>query len=206
MAQAADKSDLEKTRILLGLLELVERDGATTQRHLAAELGIALGLVNAYLKRCVKKGLLKVRQAPAHRYAYYLTPRGFAEKSKLTVEYLTLSFSLFREAKKDCAQVLETARQRGYTRIAMLGMSDLTEITAICALDSKLTIAAVVDPNPPQPRFIGLPVSRSLDELGQEIDAIIVTDFKIPRELVEEAARRFGAERVLTPNLIAMRR
>ena len=67
---------------MLGLLEFVERNGAQSQRHIAAELGIALGLVNAYLKRCVKKGLIKVSSAPARQYAYYLTPQGFAEKSR----------------------------------------------------------------------------------------------------------------------------
>jgi hypothetical protein len=75
---------------VLGLLESVERDGAQSQRKLASDLGIALGLVNAYLKRCVKKGLLKIGQAPARRYAYYLTPHGFAEKSRLYASYLTV--------------------------------------------------------------------------------------------------------------------
>jgi DNA-binding MarR family transcriptional regulator len=74
---------------MLGLLAAVERDSALTQRHLARELGIALGLANAYLRRCTKKGLIKMRQAPLNRYAYYLTPRGFAEKSRLTAEYLS---------------------------------------------------------------------------------------------------------------------
>lgn len=77
--------------IILGLLKSVEQDGGRSQRRLAAELGIALGLVNAYLKRCVSKGLVKVQNVPARRYAYYLTPKGFAEKSRLTVNYLTSS-------------------------------------------------------------------------------------------------------------------
>src|SRR6267142_1362184 len=79
----------ENERIVRDLLASVEHDGERSQRHIAAELGIALGLVNAYLKRCVKKGLVKVHDVPARRYAYYLTPRGFAEKSRLTVHYLT---------------------------------------------------------------------------------------------------------------------
>src|ERR1700757_3071756 len=97
-------------RIVLGLLNSVESDGARSQRRIAAELGIALGLVNAYLKRCVKKGLVKVHDAPARRYAYYLTPQGFAEKSRLTVQYLSDSFSFFRLAKADCAHVFEAAK------------------------------------------------------------------------------------------------
>ena len=64
----------EDERIVLNLLKSVD-DGAGSQRRIAEELGIALGLVNAYLKRCVKKGLVKVSQAPARRYAYYLTPQ-----------------------------------------------------------------------------------------------------------------------------------
>src|SRR5690349_10529744 len=75
-------------RLVLGLLTSVEVDGARSQRRIAAELGVALGLVNAYLKRAVKKGLVKVGHAPAQRYAYYLTPKGFSEKSRLTIEYL----------------------------------------------------------------------------------------------------------------------
>jgi DNA-binding MarR family transcriptional regulator len=71
---ASKPADAEKTRIMLGLLESVERGEAQTQRRLASELGVALGLVNAYLKRCINKGLVKVREVPARRYAYYLTP------------------------------------------------------------------------------------------------------------------------------------
>ena len=40
--------------ILLGLLDAVER-GDVTQRSLSRELGIAVGLVNAYVKRCMNK-------------------------------------------------------------------------------------------------------------------------------------------------------
>src|SRR3982751_5896209 len=104
-AGAPKSADAEKMRIMLGLLESVERGGEQSQRRLASELGVALGLVNAYLKRCVNKGLVKVSEAPARRYAYYLTPQGFAEKSRLTVDYLSYSFSFFRTARADCAEV-----------------------------------------------------------------------------------------------------
>src|SRR5690242_21548044 len=122
-------------RIVLGLLTSVEADGARSQRRIAAELGIALGLLNAYLKRAIKKGLVKIGQAPARRYAYYLTPHGFAEKSRLTVEYLSNSFSFFRRARQDCSSVLRSARARGWSRIALAGVSDLAEIAILCSLE-----------------------------------------------------------------------
>ena len=145
MPQTARSEEPDNARIVLGLLEFVERDGAQSQRKLASDLGIALGLVNAYLKRCVKKGLLKIGQAPPRRYAYYLTPHGFAEKSRLTVEYLSSSFSFFRRAREDCSSVLKAAHARGWNRIALIGVSDLAEIATICALEQGITIVAVVD-------------------------------------------------------------
>lgn len=192
----------ENARLLLGLLVSLDRDGTRSQRHLAAELGVALGLVNAYLKRCIKKGLVKVNEAPARRYAYYLTPQGFAEKSRLTLEYLSYSFSFFRAAKTDCALVFEAARARGFSRVVIAGVSDLSEIARICALDSGITILAVVDARFTQSRFAGLPVVTSFDLVAGEFDAVVVTDLQDARAIAEKAAERFGADRVFVPALL----
>ena len=127
----AGEASTERSRIMLGLLDAVEQDRAQSQRLLASELGIALGLVNAYLKRCVKKGLVKVRGAPARRYAYYLTPQGFAEKSRLTVEYLSYSFGFFRQAKTDCSGLFRSAKAGGVKKVLLAGQSDLAEIAAL---------------------------------------------------------------------------
>ncbi len=205
MAGASRTADTEKARIMLGLLESVERGGAQSQRRLASELGVALGLVNAYLKRCITKGLVKVSEAPARRYAYYLTPHGFAEKSRLTVEYLSYSFSLFRRAKTDYTAALDGARGRGFARIAILGVSDLAEIAAICALDSGIVIAAVVDAQSELARFAGVPVVKSLDDIADSVDAVLVTDIKTTRETTTAAIKRLGAERVLVPELLGLR-
>jgi DNA-binding MarR family transcriptional regulator len=206
MSVGASKSvDAEKTRIMLGLLESVGRGGEQSQRRLASELGVALGLVNAYLRRCINKGLVKVRDAPARRYAYYLTPNGFAEKSRLTVEYLSYSFSLFRQAKKDYTAVLVGARARGISRVAILGVSDLAEIAVICALDLDIAIAAVVDDRSEADRFVGIPITKSFDAIDSSVDALLVTGVNASRETIAAAVERYGAERVLVPDLLGMR-
>ena len=71
--------------VTLNILDTAEQNEHISQRDLSRKLGVALGLANSYLKRCVRKGLIKVQQAPANRYLYYLTPKGFSEKSRLTV-------------------------------------------------------------------------------------------------------------------------
>lgn len=205
MAEALKTGDVEQTRIVLGLLEYVGRGGEQSQRRLASELGVALGLANAYLRRCIRKGLVKVRQAPARRYAYYLTPRGFAEKSRLTLEFMSYSFALFRRAKADCTAALETARERGYARIALLGASDLAEIAAICALDGGFAITAVVDATIEAQRFAGAPVVRDMDLLSPPPDAVLVTDMRAAAATLRAAVAKFGAERVLVPALLGVR-
>jgi len=205
MPQAARDDEPDNARIVLGLLESVERDGAQSQRKLASDLGIALGLVNAYLKRCVKKGLLKIGQAPARRYAYYLTPHGFAEKSRLTVEYLSSSLSFFRHAREDCATVLRAAHARGWTRVALAGVSDLAEIAAICALEQGTAIVAVIDGKAVVERFVGTPVVKTLAAVPGGCDAVMVTDLQATREFVSALAEQVDAERVLVPALLGLR-
>src|SRR4051794_17828409 len=196
------QTEHENERIVLRLLNSVENDGERSQRHIAAELGIALGLVNAYLKRCVKKGLVKVHDAPARRYAYYLTPQGFAEKSRLTVQYLSDSFSFFRLAKSDCARVLELAKASGFGRLVLAGKSDLAEIAILCAVEVGVTVIAIVDPRSEDVRLLGVDVCKSYDDLKAEFDAVIVTALTGAKSSFDAAVAIRGADRVLAPALL----
>lgn len=199
------ETEHENERIVLGLLNSVETDGERSQRRIAAELGIALGLVNAYLKRCIKKGLVKVHDVPARRYAYYLTPQGFAEKSRLTVQYLSNSFSFFRLAKSDCARVFEAAREKGFGRLVLAGTSDLAEIAILCGVEAGVTIVAVVDPRSEGHHFVGIDVYKSFADVTQAFDAVIVTDVAGAKPSYEAAVAACGIERVLTPALLGLR-
>jgi DNA-binding MarR family transcriptional regulator len=195
----------EASRIMLGLLDAVEHDRAHSQRHLASELGIALGLVNAYLKRCIKKGLVKVRHAPARRYAYYLTPQGFAEKSRLTVEYLSYSFGFFRQAKSDCNQLFRAAKASGMKNLLLVGQSEFAEIAALCAIEQAIDIVGVVQPDATEERFIGLPVFAGYDDVPIRFDSLLITDLVTPRQTSEAAVARFGLQSVLIPELLRVR-
>src|SRR5213592_4540261 len=148
--------------IVLSVLTSVEHDSAITQRKLAHELGIALGLANAYLRRCVRKGLVKMRQVPINRYAYYLTPQGFAEKSRLTAEYLSVSFNFFRRARGDCAVLLRQCAARGWRRVALYGAGDLAEIAVLSAGESGIEVVCVIDLEAAGRRCAGLPVVADL--------------------------------------------
>lgn len=205
MLEASSAENSKQARIMLGLLDSVERDGAQSQRRLAGELGIALGLVNAYLKRCVKKGLVKVRQAPTRRYAYYITPQGFAEKSRLTVEYLSCSFSFFRHAKSDCLELFDEAKQRGVEKVVLVGQSDLAEIALLCAMEMSIAVVGLVQRDAKQKKFIGLPVFEDFDAISEPFDSVVITDTSNARRAYEQAFARFGVTSVLVPGMLRVR-
>lgn len=193
--------DPDDARIMLGVLQAVEAGEVRSQRHLAAELGIALGLANAYVKRCVRKGLMKVSEVPARRYAYYLTPQGFAEKSRLTAEYLSYSFGFFRQARADCASVFVHAKARGWRRIALIGVSEVAEVAALCALDADVKVSIVVDASAAEPRFVGLPVVSQIR--ADEVDGAIVCAIRDTTAAIDWAVARLGQDRVLVPRLLS---
>jgi len=203
----------EDPEILLGLLSAIEQDSRVTQRSLSRELGIALGLANAYLKRCATKGLIKVSQVPLNRYAYYLTPKGFSEKSRLTAEYLTVSFNFFRDARAQCAALFDGAARRGWKRMVLVGAGDLAEIAVLSASESETEILCVVDADTSQSRCAGIAVvtdvaaALGLAERGGPIDGFLVTDTSAPqaafdRTLGQVTAAGFVRDAVLAPPLL----
>ncbi len=200
-----DKMRSGEARITAVLLSVIARDSNASQRRIASELGIALGLVNVYVKRCTKKGLIKVRTAPASRYAYYLTPKGLAERSKLTAEYLSYSLSFFRQARVSCGSVLETATNGlKWRNIALLGSGDLTEIAILCALDYDLRVVAIVDAETPKLQFIGTRVIKCLKDLPSSVDGVIVTSLTESQITHDSAVAELGAARVLAPEILGI--
>jgi DNA-binding MarR family transcriptional regulator len=203
MDRAVPNDSGEDERIVLNLLNSVD-DGAQSQRRIAEDMGIALGLVNAYLKRCIKKGLVKVSEAPARRYAYYLTPQGFAEKSRLTMEYLSASFSFFRQARADCTQTFALAKERNFQTLVLSGKSDLAEIAVLSAVDCGVAILAIVDPNADAHQFVGKPLARDFDTIKGSFDAVMITDVVNARRAFDDALKIYGAHRVLAPKLLGL--
>ncbi|GIK98108.1 MAG: hypothetical protein BroJett029_23170 [Alphaproteobacteria bacterium] len=191
--------------LTLRLLDDVGGERLTSQRSLALRLGIAVGLANAYLKRCMRKGWIKVRQVPARRYAYYLTPQGFAEKRRLTAEYLGYSLSFFRSARTQCLDLLEAARRRGATRILLAGGGDLAEIATLAAREAGVELVGAWAPGCNRTTIAGVPVLPELPA-ATAYDAVLLTEIRQPQERFEELRDRLGETPILAPALLRISR
>jgi len=190
--------------LTLGILESIEEKSDVTQRHLASQLGVALGLANSYLKRCVRKGLIKIEQAPANRYLYYLTPRGFAEKSRLTAEYLSISFDFYRRASHSCSKVLDQCLANHYQTILLAGVSELAEIVSLRAREKGMNIIAIVDPQTKLNEFVGIPVWSNADKAIQ-VDACVITSLNSSMYLFDYMGKYIDKNRVFIPDILGIK-
>ncbi|NQV82474.1 MAG: winged helix-turn-helix transcriptional regulator [Rhodospirillales bacterium] len=198
---SGDVMENDKDRVVLGLLNAVEQNNMATQRHMAQDLGIALGLANACLKRCINKGLIKVKQAPANRYIYYLTASGFMEKSRLTTQYIKISFNLFRHSRLQYSELLDACVSAGRNRVALLGIGELSEIVILCAREHNLEIVGVVDPTYEEDTYLGLVAVRTVDDLNA-VDAYIITDLEEPQKIYDSLKVSTPNQWVLAPKML----
>lgn len=190
-------------RTTLGLLDAIGEESRLTQRRLAVRLGIALGLTNALVKRCVRKGLIKIHEAPAGRYAYYLTPKGFAEKSRLTAEYLSASLDFFRISRSQAAKEFHTCAARGWRRVALAGASELAEIVTLAARDADVELVAVLDSVADE--VVGLPIVRDPGAL-LAVDAVMITDIHTPQRTYDGLLGKFPEDHILILPLLRVSR
>jgi DNA-binding MarR family transcriptional regulator len=191
----------EEREITLGVLNAINDDANVTQRRVAKDLGIALGLTNSYLKRCLKKGLIKIQQAPANRYAYYLTPQGFSEKSRLTAEYLSQGFNFFRQTRNQCQDLFAICQRRGWNRIALHGLTDISEIAVLCSVDFNVEIVAIIDKCSALESYSGRSIVKDFADIDG-IDAVLITDLDNPQAGYEKMIAILPPERVLTPAIL----
>ena len=96
---------MEDNQDYLNLLRKIQKKTNTTQRKLADELGFSLGKLNYCLKALKLKGLIKInnfkRNPNKLNYIYVLTPKGVAEKTKLTINFMMRKIKEYDELKKE---------------------------------------------------------------------------------------------------------
>jgi DNA-binding MarR family transcriptional regulator len=182
-----------KQEIVLRLLEHVEADDAVSQDRFAKRVGIAKGLANAYFNRCLQKGWIRLRQVPKQRFLYYLTPKGFAEKARLTAEFLTSSYQFYRNVRADMGTLMAEAAREGHQRLAVLGAEELAEITAIVSEESAVEIAGFIAPGSTRKRIAGRPVVANWSGVEAADGAVLAT--------FEEARHVYDAFRAEQPTV-----
>lgn len=198
-------SEKSKTRTELDLLSALEEGEVVTQMVLSRRISVSVGLVNALIRRALHKGLVKARSAPRKRYAYYLTPRGFVEKSRLVAEYLETSLDFFRHTRQEYDEIFSRLEMSDMKRVALAGCGELAEIALLSCKESNVELVAILDRESNRPTFHDVNVIRSVDD-DCKIDAIIITDSKQPQKCFDEVRKQFDDSQVMAPAFLHISR
>jgi DNA-binding MarR family transcriptional regulator len=174
----------------LKILEQVDNGRTPSQRDLAGELNISLGLVNSFIKRLVKKGFVKIRTIPKNRLKYILTPHGAAEKSRLTYLYIQHSYNFYKEARQKLRNLCLELENQGINRIVFYGAGDLAEIAYISLQETAIQLIAIVDDEKMNTRFMKFLVTDPAYLDTVSYDRILVTSINSRNTILKKIVQR----------------
>ncbi|MDD2336109.1 MAG: winged helix-turn-helix transcriptional regulator [Geobacteraceae bacterium] len=172
------------------LLSEIEREETVSQRELARRLGIALGLVNSYLKNLIAKGYVRIKSFPKNRYGYLLTPQGLAEKSRLAYQHLSYFTNLYQIARQDYLALFRSLHTSGIRRVSFCGVDETAEIAYLSLRETGLELVEVMDDRHAGEIFFEKQISPLTTSNGTCNLPIIITSLKREDELVAELLRR----------------
>ena len=96
---------MNKNNDFLNILRNIANNPELSQRNMAKKVGLSLGKLNYCLKALKQKGLVKAKNFKNNKnkinYLYILTPKGIAEKTKLTINFMNLKMKEYDELKKE---------------------------------------------------------------------------------------------------------
>ncbi|AIK96930.1 winged helix-turn-helix transcriptional regulator [Candidatus Odyssella acanthamoebae] len=189
MAAFQETREDTEQKVFVHLLSEIERNPTFTQRNLARELNIALGLMNQYLKRFIAKGWLRAAQVSPRRIKYFITPAGLKEKGSMVRDYLSRSLSFFRDARQQCEDVVTLCQHNQWTSVALVGHGDLSDIMMLVAQGSTLTL-----------KIVGIKADFS------NFDAVMITDILDPYGAYESLEKLIHPHHLITIPLLHITR
>lgn len=162
----------------LMLLEEIAKDEGASQRDLSKRMGVAVGLVNSYMKNMVARGYIRVKTFPRNRYSYLLTPKGLAEKSRLTYQHLNYFTNLYTSVRRDYVELFRRLEAEGVRSVAFCGVDEVAEIAYLSLQETAIALAGVFDDEGQGREFFRYSV-LPLDEIASTTcDRIVITSLK----------------------------
>jgi DNA-binding MarR family transcriptional regulator len=186
----------------LRVLEAVAANGHQTQRALAAQLGMALGLTNLCLKQLAGKGHIRCVHTRSNRVEYLITEKGAGERERLAQQFMSDSLHLYRGIRQHLREVL---RPCAGGRVAIYGKGDAAELAFLSVREHGLEPVAILAKDA-EGTFLGITVRALADWRQITFDCVVVATFENPLAAKSELIRAgVPAEKVitLTPALAA---
>ncbi len=119
----------------LKLLDLIAGEPAGTQRHLASASGFSLGLTNTILKKLASTGYIKIQNLTARKMRYLLTPKGLAEKSRRSYDYILNTIKSYHTCLGRIKSVLNGEISAGKKHFLIIGTGNIAGIVELAVTE-----------------------------------------------------------------------
>ena len=108
---------------LQSIANTLEKEPLASQRVLAKNAGISIGLMNAILKRFVERGWIMLSNVNLKKLSYAVTPAGIAELSSRSQKFAKRTFELANSYNETICDFVSKAKTQGKTSVALYGDS-----------------------------------------------------------------------------------
>ena len=182
----------------LQLLDEISKGETLSQRDLSKKLNVALGLVNSYLKNLVSKGYVTIKTIPAKRYTYYLTPKGFTEKTRLTYQLLQDYTNIYKEARKNFQTLFHDLSMSGAKKVVFAGVDEVAEIAYLSLQEVDIELAGAFDDAKKGSKFFKTIVMPFNKIHTMDYDMVVLSTF-LRRDVVYQSLleNRVSEDRIL---------
>ncbi|MGA2462943.1 MAG: winged helix-turn-helix transcriptional regulator [Thermodesulfobacteriota bacterium] len=183
----------------LELLQELEKNPIISQRELSHKFGIALGVTNACLKRMGRRGWIRITGFNHHKIGYYLTPKGFAEKARLSLHLISWTVQHYSALKDIIGRKFLEIQNRGIERIVFYGVSDEMEVAYITLQGVNLELVGIVEDEDKminKKEIFGFKL-RDMSEIEKmKPDAVLITSLTNQKEREEKLRKLIDVQKV----------
>ena len=141
------------------VLTEIAQDPLVTQAGLSAELGIAVGSVNWYIKRLIQRGWIKVSHLDRTRLKYDLTSKGMQVFTQRALLYARDSLKVYRDLRNKALQIVEGLKEQGIGEVYMVPEDEMMDILRLTCIENGITVS-------------NSPCGVTLKSSGQDFEAV----------------------------------
>jgi DNA-binding MarR family transcriptional regulator len=180
----------------LSVLMAIHDSPRLSQHKIARITHLSSSMVNNYIKKLQKEGLIQVTGSTNRTQGYHLTPAGQGKLFALILDYSAEIIQIYSAAKKQVAERLHRFHSEGIRSIALFGAAETAEVVHAALKETPLTVTGIVDSDPAKQgnRFNGFLIQAPEHLKTMNADAVLITSFARQEEIHQRIQGVMGNE------------
>ena len=137
---------------LQNIADTLKEEPMASQRVLAENAGMSIGLMNAVIKRFVERGWIMLTNVNLRKFSYAITPAGIAELTARSQTFAKRTFAIANKYNETLCQAVSDAKKEGKNKLVLYGNSYIKFLLIYACQTLNVTfiekdITAPIEPN-----------------------------------------------------------